>query len=663
MKPPALLNRCSLAALLLLLPLAANAQTPPTPPAGKPATEATRRANAAVARSLDFTDRQDFEDAEHGLIARPDTLTIKNDKGRVVWDMESYKAYIGDDKPAPDTVNPSLWRNAQLNMHYGLYKVTDRVYQVRGYDLSNITFIQGDTGWIVGDPLISPETAKAAYDLITEHVGKRPVVAVVYSHTHVDHYGGVRGIVDEADVKAGKVPILAPEHFTEEAVSENVIAGNAMGRRAVYMGGSLLPRSATGGVNAGLGQTGSTGEPGLLVPTDYIRKTGDTRTIDGVQMVFQMTPGTEAPAEMNVYFPQFKAMWMAENANHTLHNLLTLRGAQVRNGLIWAKFLDETIQQYGPGIDVEFASHHWPMWGNTRIVKFLGDQRDLYKYIHDQSVNLMNQGYTGTEIADMIQLPPSLAKSWYNRGYYGTVKHDSRAVYQRYMGFYDGNPSTLDQLPPVPVAKKYVDYMGGPAAVMRKAKADFDKGEYRWVAEALKHVVFADPDNREAKELLADTYEQMGYQAESGPWRSIYLMGAFELRHGKPAIPGPPMAGPDTLRAMPLDMLFDYWGVRLDGAAAAGKPMQIGMDVTDLKQDYTLNVHNGVLTHSAGRPARPDAQLTLDKAALDRVQLGETTIDQAIKAGDIKVSGDRRKVTDFFGLLGTYPFWFDIVTP
>jgi alkyl sulfatase BDS1-like metallo-beta-lactamase superfamily hydrolase len=616
-----------------------------------------------MAKTLDFADRQDFEDASRGLVARPDTLTIKDDSGHVVWDMESYKAYIGDDKPAPDTVNPSLWRNAQLNMHYGLFKVTDRIWQVRGYDLSNVTFIQGDTGWIVGDPLSNTETAKAALELVNRTLGERPVVAVIYSHSHGDHYGGVRGLVDEADVKAGKVKIIAPEHFTEEAVSENVIAGNAMARRGFYMYDPLLPRNATGGVNGGLGQTIPHGTVSLILPTDLIGKTGEKRTVDGVQMVFQMTPGTEAPAEFNVFFPQFRTMWMAENATHTLHNLLTLRGAQVRNGLVWSKFLDQTIQTYGPRIDTEFASHHWPMWGNQRIVKFLGDQRDMYKYIHDQSVNLMNQGHTGTEIADMVQLPPSLAKNWYNRGYYGTVKHDSRAVYQRYMGFYDGNPSTLDQLPPEPAAKKYVEYMGGADAVMRKAKVDFDKGEYRWVAEALKHVVFADPGNRAAKDLLADTYEQMGYQAESGPWRSIYLMGAMELRSGLPKAPALNLAGPDAVNAMPLDMLFDYWGVRFDGPRAAGKQMQLGMNIADLKQDYTLSVHNGVLTYNAVRPAKPDAQLTLDKAVLDRVQLGQTTIDDAIASGDIKVTGDRAKVTEFFGLLDTYPFWFDIVTP
>ena len=494
---------CAIACAALLLTACSKKSEEPaaatTTAESKPATSATIAANKALADYLNFTDKQDFEDAKRGLVDAPATLTIKNDKGDVVWDLESYKKYIGLDKAAPDTVNPSLWRNAQLNMIYGLFKVTERIYQVRGYDLSNVTFIQGNTGWIVGDPLISAETAKAAYELVTKNLGKKPIVAVIYSHSHVDHYGGVRGLVDEADVKAGKVKIIAPEGFTEESVAENVIAGNAMARRAVYMYGALLPRNPQGGVNGGLGQTTSTGTATLIVPTTSISKTGTKMTVDGVQMVFQMTPGTEAPAEMNVFFPQFKSVWMAENATHTLHNVLTLRGAKVRDPLIWAHYLGETVDMWGRDIESEFASHHWPMWGNERIVEFLKKQRALYKYIHDQSVRLMNQGETGIEISNKVKLPAELDKEWYNRGYYGSVKHDTRAVYQRYMGFYDANPSTLDELPPAEAAAKYVDYMGGANAVLKKAKSDFDKGEYRWVAMALKHVVFADPNNTECQ--------------------------------------------------------------------------------------------------------------------------------------------------------------------
>jgi alkyl sulfatase BDS1-like metallo-beta-lactamase superfamily hydrolase len=636
----------------------AAAQTQP-----KAATAATIAANKAVQDYLNFADKQDFEDAKRGLIDAPETLTIKDDKGNVVWDMESYKTYIGIDNASPDTVNPSLWRNAQLNMIYGLFKVTDRVYQVRGYDLSNVTFIEGDSGWIVGDPLISAETAKAAYDLVTKNLGQKAIIAVIYSHSHIDHYGGVRGIVDEADVKAGKIKIFAPEGFTDEAVSENVIAGNAMGRRAVYMYGALLPRNPQGGVNGGLGQTTSTGTATLIPPTDTITKTGTEMTIDGVQMVFQMTPGTEAPSEMNTFFPQFKTVWMAENATHTLHNVLTLRGAKVRDPLIWAHYLGETIDMWGADIETEFASHHWPMWDNARIVDFLTKQRDLYKYIHDQSVRLLNEGYTGVEISNMIKLPPELDKEWYSRGYYGSVKHDTRAVYQRYMGFYDGNPSTLDELPPEEAAKDYVEYMGGADTILQKAKADFDAGKYRWIAMVVKHVVFADPSNTEAKELLADAYEQMGYQAESGPWRSIYLQGAFELRNGVPSSGGTVTASPDTIRAMPPDLLFDYFGVRLNGEKAAGKKIVLNIAFTDLKESYTLTVENGALTAKQSLATSADATVTLAKTTLDNIELGQTTLKDSIAAGDVKIEGKEEALSDFLGLLDNFPFWFNIVTP
>lgn len=663
MKQRSLSCGLTLALALALEGAPVMAQSIPQPAASKPATAATKAANAAVLKTLPFGDKEDFENATRGFVGKPDTLTIKGEKGNVVWDLEEYKKYIGLDKPAPDTVNPSLWRNAQLNMQYGLFKVTDRIYQVRGYDLSNITFVQGDKGWIVFDPLISVETAKAAYELVTRHLGKKPVVAVVYSHSHVDHYGGVRGLVGEKDVKAQKVRIIAPEHFSEHAISENVIAGNAMSRRAIYMYGAMLPRSRQGGVNGGLGQTTSTGTATLIEPTDSIRKTGQELTIDGVKMVFQMTPGTEAPAEMNTFFPQFKSMWMAENSTNTMHNILTLRGAQVRDALKWASFLNETIDLYGKGVEVKFQSHHWPMWGNDKIVDYLKKQRDLYKYIHDQSVNLMNKGYTGVEIAEMIKLPPELDQKWYNRGYYGTLRHNSRAVYQRYMGWYDGNPSSLDNLPPEPAAKKYVEYMGGEAAVLTKAKADFDKGEYRWVSEALKHVVFANPNNSDAKNLLADTYEQLGYQAESGPWRSVYLQGAFELRNGVPKAGGLNTASPDTIRAMTPEMLFEYFAVRLNGRNAAGKKIALNVNFTDLKKQYSLAVENAVLNYFQKPMDKADARITLAKATLDAIQLREKTVEQAIGSGELKIEGRKEAFTEFLGLLDTFPFWFNIVTP
>ena len=633
------------------------------PNGSKPVTAATRAAHAAVLRSLPFADRADFDDAQRGLVARPDRLTITDANGKVVWDLEAYKRFISLDAPAPDTVNPSLWRNAQLNMHYGLFKVTDRIYQVRGYDISNITFVQGDTGWIVFDPLISTETAKAAYDLVSAHLGQRPVRAVVYSHSHVDHYGGVRALVTQADVEAAKVQILAPEGFTEHAIGENVIAGNAMSRRAIYMFGALLPRDATGGVNSGLGQTVSAGTVTLILPTDTIRKTGESRTIDGVEMVFQMTPGTEAPAEMNTWFPQFNAMWMAENTTNTLHNVLTLRGALVRDSLRWAGFIDETLDLYGSRAEVKFQSHHWPMWGNAKIVDYLKKQRDLYKYVHDQSVRLMNQGYVAAEIAEALEFPPELDRYWPNRGYYGTLRHNSRAVYQRYMGWYDGNPSDLNDLPPEPAAKKYLEYMGGEAAVLERARRDFANGEYRWVATALKHVVFANPDSLEGKALLADAYEQLGYQAESGPWRSVYLQGAMELRNGVPKGAGVAAGSPDILAAMPPEMMFDYMAVRLNGPKAAGRRLTLNIDFTDLGKQYALTVENGVLNYAPTLAKNADATLTIAKRQLDRIQLKQLTLEQAIAAGTARLDGRRAAFGEFAALLDDFPFWFNIVTP
>ncbi|MBY7968364.1 MBL fold metallo-hydrolase [Vibrio fluvialis] len=629
----------------------------------KPATQATIDANNAVKQSLPFSDKKDFENAQKGLIAKQDVVTIKNDKGDVVWDLEQYKQYITLNNPAPDSVNPSLWRNAQLNMINGLFEVTDGIYQVRGYDLSNITFIKGNTGWIVFDPLISQETAKAALDFVNEKLGKRPVVAVVYSHSHIDHFGGVRGIVDEKDVKAGKVKIIASHGFTEHAVSENVIAGNAMGRRAIFMYGALLPRNEFGGVNGGLGQTTSTGIATLIEPTDIIEKTGDEMTVDGVKMVFQYTPGTEAPTEMNTWFPDKKALWMAENSTNTMHNILTLRGAQVRDALKWSGYLQETIEMWGGDVKVKFQSHHWPMWGNADIVEYFKKQRDIYKYTHDQTVRLMNQGYTGEEISEIIKLPKTLENNWSTRGYYGTLHHNSRAVYQRYMGWYDGNPSDLNNLPPTNAAVKYVEYMGGESAAIQKAQADFDKGNYRWVAEVLKHVVFANPQSKKGKELLADAYEQLGYQSESGPWRSVYLQGAYELRNGTPSAGGVQTASPDIIKNMPPEMLFDYLAVRILPEKAEGKKFAINLNFTDLDEKYTLYLEDSVLIHTKKQSDKPNVTLTLTKSVLDDVQLGNVTLEKAIANGDIQLKGDKEVFKDFVGMLDRFNFWFNIVTP
>ncbi|WP_234711868.1 alkyl/aryl-sulfatase [Mycolicibacterium setense] len=630
----------------------------------KGATEATKAANQKLLDTLPFNDKADFEDAKRGLLERPETLTIKDDNGNVVWDLEEYKKYIAEDKAAPDTVNPSLWRNAQLNMQYGLFEVVpDRIYQVRGYDLSNLTLVRGDTGWIIVDTMVSPQTAKAALDLANGKLGARPIHAVVISHSHTDHYGGIRGIVNQADVDSGKVKVITPEGFVDHAVSENVIAGNAMSRRAVYMFGAQLPRNAQGGVNAGLGQTISNGVPTLIIPTDVIRTTGTKMTVDGVDMEFQLTPGTEAPSEMNTFFPQFKALWMAENTVNTMHNLLTLRGAQVRDPLKWSQFLDETIRLYGPNTEVKFQSHHWPMWGNEKVIDYFKRVRDMYKYIHDQSVRMMNTGLVGSEIAEEIALPPELNNFWPDRGYYGTLKHNSRAVYQRYMGWYDGNPSDLDDLPPADAAKKYVEYMGGEGAVLDKAKKDFDAGNYRWTAMVLKQVVFANPDNTDAKNLLADSYEQLGYQAESGPWRSVYLQGAYELRNGVPDVAATNSASPDTIKAMPPELLFDYLAVRLNGPKAAGKNITMNVNFGDLKKQYGLTVENAVLNYAPAPVPNANVTVTLDKATLDDIQLGNVKLQDAISQNKVTIDGNRGSFDEFMGLLDNFPFWFNIVTP
>ncbi len=629
----------------------------------KPATEHTIEANTAVLGALPFGDTQDFEDAQRGFIAKPAIVTITDAEGNVVWDLEQYKTYIDLAKAAPDSVNPSLWRNTQLVLQHGLFEVVENIYQVRGFDLSNITFIKGKTGWIVFDPLISPDTAKAALDLINKELGERPVVGIVYSHSHIDHYGGAPGLATKEDFDAGKVQVIAPEHFTEHAVSENVIAGNAMGRRAIYMYGALLPRNARGGVNGGLGMTTSTGLAGLILPTHEVKETGEELTIDGIEMVFQMTPGTEAPAEMNTWFPAYKALWMAENATNTMHNILTLRGAQVRDALKWSSFLNETIETWGDEAEVKFQSHHWPVWGKEKIVPYLKKQRDIYKFTHDQSVRLMNLGYNGEEISEMIQLPTELENNWATRGYYGTLRHNSRAVYQRYMGWYNGNPSDLNNLPQEMAAKKYMEFMGGEKQVLERAEESFDNGEYRWVAEVMKHAVFANPESKPAKELLADALEQLGYQAESGPWRSVYLQGAYELRNGVPSAGGTQTATPDTIRAMTPDMLFDYLAVRLNSDKAAGKVFSINIDFTDLNSRYTLSVENAVLNHTQKQIDEADVGLTMSMETINDIQLNQLTFEQAIEDGQITLKGDEQVFDNFLTMLDSFDFWFNIVTP
>ncbi|RFU48725.1 alkyl/aryl-sulfatase [Paraburkholderia sp. DHOC27] len=649
----------------------AIAQNPASPkPTGigaKPPTQATREANAVYANQLSFSDTQDFQDATRGLIATlPDPGIIPSSKGGAAWDLNQF-AFIsgGPENNAPDSVNPSLWRNAKLNMNHGLFQVVDGIWQVRGYDLSVMSIIRGDTGWIVIDPLMTEDASVVVWkQLVVPHLGERPITHVIYTHSHADHYGGIRGIIDEADLKAGKVKIYAPAGFTEAAVGENVIAGNAMSRRAAYMYGNLLPRNTTGVVDGGLGKTTSIGAITMLVPTDFATSTGQKLTLDGVDMTIIMAPESEAPAEFMFYLPKFKAFCAAEDATHTLHNLYTLRGAKVRDALLWSKYLQAAIDMFGGEMEVLFASHYWPTWGNERIVAFLRAQRDMYRYLHDQTMRLANTGYTPLEIAESLRLPDSLAKQWYCRSYYGTVFHDLVAQYNLRLGFFDGVPANLHRLPPVENGKRYVEFMGGSAAVLQKAQAYYDKGEYRWVAEVVNHVVFADPQNVSARHLLADTYEQLGYQAESAPWRNFYLTGAMELRNGVHKVPFGSSQSPDTIKAMPLEMFLDYQGVRLNGDRAAGKSITFNFIMTDTNERYLVGVENSALHYSKGKTSdTADASVTMTRADLNEVMMGNTSMEKLVMGGKAKISGSAPKLGEFVSWLDNFDFWFNIVTP
>ncbi len=629
----------------------------------KEATSATQKANQEILSYLDFNDKQAFEDAQRGFIATLPNLDIKDAKGRSVWNMTDY-AFL-DKEEAPATVNPSLWRQARLNMSNGLFKVTDKVYQIRGFDLSNMTIIEGKTGLILIDPLVSPETAKAGLDLYYEKLGKKPVKAVIYTHSHIDHYGGVEGVINDADAKSGKVKVIAPKGFFEAAISENVYAGTAMGRRALFHTGAILPKNEKGQVDDGLGKTASTGESGIIEPNVIITETGQKLNVDGVDIVFLMAPGTEAPSEMLFYFPQFKALCAAEDCTHNLHNLYTLRGAEVRDAKVWWQTLNKVINMWGDDVEVMFAQHHWPTWTNQRVVDMLASQRDMYKYLHDHTLNLINKGYTMLEVGEMVKLPERLDKKFYNRGYYGTVNHDAKAVYQKYIGFYSGNPADLYQLVPEDAAKKFVEYMGGADAVIAKAKKDYEKGEYRWVAQIMNQVVFADSNNKKAKELEADALEQLGYQTESGTWRNNFLQGASELRHGLADVPFAGVASPATVKNMTLDMIFDYMGIRLNVDKAKDKKIAINFEIQDTKDKYAVVLENSVLIYTKGKQVKnPDVTIVLtNKVPFNEVVAGYAKFDDQVKAGKIKVTGDQNKVNDLFAMQDNFKFMFNVVTP
>lgn len=594
----------------------------------KSATEYTVQVNSVVYSLLDFTDTREYENATRGLIDAPAVLELKDADGNVVWSQAAY-SFLEDYEKAPDTVNPSLWENTKNNHAYGLFAVCEGIYQVRGYDMSNLTVVKGDTGWILFDPLMSVECSQAAMQLIEKNLGSYPVKAVIISHPHADHFGGILGVMtaeDAADrslsiqeqIASGKIPVIVPEGFAEHAIAENVYAGKAMTRRANYQYGVLLEPGVTGKLAQGIGMGQSTGTVSYLAPTYEITTTGETLTIDGVKMEFQMTPGTEAPAEMNTWFPQFKALWVAENCTGTLHNLYTLRGAQVRDGAAWAGYITEAITRYGDEAEVVFQSHNWPHWGNAVLNEYLVNTAAVYKFINDQTLTYINLGYTSDEISNMIELPEPLEKVWYTRQYYGTLSHNSKAVYQKYMGWYDANPVNLDPLTPSESAKKWVEYLGDVDEVLRMAKADFDAGEYRWVAEVTNTIVYADPTNEAARLLCADALEQLGYQSESGPWRNAYLTAALELRHGNQAMNvSQTKGGANILMQMTPTMFFDYMAIMMDKYALEAYDFMINVTLPDVGQQHVLHIKNGVLlVYENTRRENADVSLTCPKNAL-----------------------------------------------
>lgn len=594
----------------------------------KDASDYTTEINSALYSLLDFEDSGEYENATRGLIDAPEVLELKDEDGNVIWSQEAY-SFLDDYEEAPDTVNPSLWENTRNNHAYGLFEVTEGIYQVRGYDMANLTLIEGDTGWIVFDPLMSVECTEAAMQLVEKNLGQRPIKAVIISHPHVDHYGGIKGIMtseDAADsslsiteqLASGNIPIIVPEGFTEHAVSENVYAGKAMSRRANYQYGVLLEAGVTGKLAMGIGIGQSTGTVSFIAPTYEITETGETLVIDGIEMEFQLTPGTEAPAEMNTWLPQFKALWVAENCTGTLHNLYTLRGAQVRDGADWASYITEAVTRYGDEAELTFQAHNWPHWGNDNVNEYMVNTAAVYKFINDQTLTYINQGYTSDEISNMIELPEALAKNWYTRQYYGTVAHNSKAVYQKYMGWYDANPVNLNPLTPSESAKKWVEYLGDTNEVLRMAKKDYDNGEYQWVAEVTNTIVFADPENEAARLLCADALEQLGYQSESGPWRNAYLTAALELRYGNSSEEAvQATSNGDVQREMTATMIFEYMGIMLDKQALADEDFTINFTLTNVNEEHMVQIKNGVLLlYENTLDENADVSVTCPKNAL-----------------------------------------------
>lgn len=622
----------------------------------KNASEITKKFNEDLKAKLPFHDDIDFKEAQRGFISTDENLIIKGDDS-VLWDLKSYEFLKGNWEP---TVNPSLWRQAQLNLYNGLFRVQDKIYQIRSYDLSNITIIEGDTGLIIIDPLVSVETARAAMELYYKNRGKKQVKAVIYTHSHLDHYGGVKGVVTEEEVQKGEVQIIAPEGFMAEAVSENVLAGNAMVRRANYMYGVTLNESAQEQVDVGLGKNVALGITSLIPPTKTIAKSGEKMTVDGVEIEFLMASGTEAPAEFMMYYPQFKVFNVSEVVTHHVHNILTLRGAKVRDAKKWWKAIDSILLNYGDQIETLIAQHHWPKWGNQEICDMLKKQRNSYKFLHDQSLRLTNQGYTPVEISEKVKLPKTLENEWYLRNYYGSFNHNSKAIYQFYLGWYDGNPANLYPLPPTEVAKKYIEFMGGADEALKKAKKSFDEGDYRWVVEVCKHLVFADPKNKNARYLEADALEQLGYQTESGAWRNNFLVGAAELR-GEKVVATTDIT--DSLMGVPTELLFEYIGLLIDTSQAEGKKFNINLNLTDRNEECNLNLEDSVMIHRMNfQEESPDIKLTIDFPNLVNLFMGKTDVKE-ITMDKSKFKGNPKDLKEFLDSIVGFDSSFNIVIP
>ncbi len=628
-------------------------------------TSYTKQSNDTLLSYLNFADKTDFENANKGFIATIPEGEIKDEKGNIVYSMNSFKFLK---EKTPNTTNPSLWRQSELNAINGLFKVSENIYQIRGFDLANMTLIKGKTGWIIIDPLTVKETVIAAMDLVKKHVGDFPVKAVLLTHSHVDHFGGMRGVVNEEDIKSGKIKVFAPDEFFEHSISENVMGGNTMSRRAAYMYGNLLPKNPKGSLGSGLGTTTAKGSTGILEPTDIIsNEEMESKTIDGVKIDFIYTPESEAPAEMMFYFPEMKAFCQAENISHTLHNLYTLRGAQVRDGQKWSKYIDKSIQLFGANVEVSFGSHHWPTWGNKEIIKFWENQRDLYRFIHDQTLRLANEGLTSEEIAETLKLPTTLDKEFYNRGYYGSVSHDAKAQYQLYFGWFDGNPSNLNPLPPTEAGKKYVEFMGGADNVLAQAKKSYDKGEYRWVAEVLKHLVFADPKNQAARNLLADAYEQLGYIAESGPWRNFYITGARELRIGVKTFPIGGTSSPDMINGMSSELFFNYLAMRYKGTEENTNKHNFNFNLTDTNEKVSLILSNGSVSVRIGSLLDKNVTATITGNRLAIAGLTSAgsgvKLNDLLSSGKLKIDGDATAFKAFLSNIDNFEFWFNIIEP